>query len=78
MVFYLYREVGIDCVEVSGYSKGMGYQTRHSLAEKRSDHEWNAVFVGGQWGLLDACWGAGTVNMKTQTFLKRSGYTYTS
>ncbi|KAA0717795.1 Kyphoscoliosis peptidase [Triplophysa tibetana] len=65
------REVGIDCVEVSGYSKGMGYQTGHSLAEKRSDHEWNAVFMGGQWCLLDSCWGAGTVNMKTQTFLKR-------
>ncbi|XP_055026911.2 kyphoscoliosis peptidase, partial [Misgurnus anguillicaudatus] len=65
------RDVGIECVEVSGYSKGMGYQAGDSLAEKHSDHEWNAVFVGGQWWLLDACWGAGTVNMKTQTFVKR-------
>uniref|UniRef100_A0A8C1RX92 Kyphoscoliosis peptidase-like n=1 Tax=Cyprinus carpio TaxID=7962 RepID=A0A8C1RX92_CYPCA len=65
------REVGIECVEVSGYSKGVGYQAGHSLAEKRSDHEWNAVFVGGQWWLLDACWGAGTVDMKSKTFVKR-------
>ncbi|XP_051503684.1 kyphoscoliosis peptidase [Myxocyprinus asiaticus] len=65
------REVGIECVEVSGYSKGVGYQAGLSLAEKHSDHEWNAVFVGGQWWLLDACWGAGTVNMETQTFMKR-------
>ncbi|KAG1950729.1 kyphoscoliosis peptidase [Pimephales promelas] len=65
------RELGIECVEVSGYSKGIGYQARHSLAEKRSDHEWNAVFVGGQWWLLDACWGAGTVDMKNKTFVKR-------
>jgi len=61
------------CVEVSGYGKGVGYQAGHSLAEKRSDHEWNAVFVGGQWWLLDACWGAGTVDMKSKTFVKRSG-----
>jgi len=67
------RELGIECVEVSGYSKGIGYQARHSLAEKRSDHEWNAVFVGGQWWMLDACWGAGTVDMKNKTFVKRSG-----
>ncbi|XP_077093580.1 kyphoscoliosis peptidase isoform X2 [Siphateles boraxobius] len=65
------RELGIECVEVSGYSKGIGYQARHSLAEKRSDHEWNGVFVGGQWWLLDACWGAGTVDMKSKTFVKR-------
>lgn len=60
-------------MEVSGYSKGVGYQAGHSLAEKRSDHDWNAVFVGGQWWLLDACWGAGTVDMKRKTFVKRSG-----
>lgn len=67
------RELGIECVGVSGYSKGIGYKARRSLAEKRSDHEWNAVFVGGQWWLLDACWGAGTVDMKSKTFVKRSG-----
>ncbi|XP_052469393.1 kyphoscoliosis peptidase-like [Carassius gibelio] len=65
------REVGIECVEVSGYSKGVGYQAGNSLAEKCSDHEWNAVFVGGQWWLLDACWGAGTVDMRRKTFVKR-------
>lgn len=65
------REVGIECVEVSGYSKGIGYQARHSLAEECSDHEWNAVFIDGQWWLLDACWGAGTVDMKSKTFVKR-------
>ncbi|CAM4727383.1 unnamed protein product [Leuciscus chuanchicus] len=65
------RELAIECVGVSGYSKGIGYKARHSLAEKRSDHEWNAVFVGGQWWLLDACWGAGTVDMKSKTFVKR-------
>lgn len=65
------REVGIQCEEVSGYSKGIGHWPGHRLADKPSDHMWNAVWVKGQWGLLDACWGAGTVNMDTKTFVKR-------
>ncbi|TSW48761.1 Kyphoscoliosis peptidase [Bagarius yarrelli] len=65
------REVGIQCEEVSGYSKGIGQRPGHRLADKPSDHMWNAVWVKGQWGLLDACWGAGTVNMDTKTFVKR-------
>ncbi|KAI5606825.1 kyphoscoliosis peptidase isoform X1 [Silurus asotus] len=65
------REVGIQCEEVSGYSKGIGHWPGRRLADKPSDHMWNAVWVKGQWGLLDACWGAGTVNMDTKTFIKR-------
>ncbi|XP_035387160.1 kyphoscoliosis peptidase [Electrophorus electricus] len=65
------REVGIQCEEVSGYSKGIGHRPGCRLAEKPSDHMWNAVWVRGQWGLLDACWGAGTVDMETKSFIKR-------
>ncbi|KAL7890169.1 hypothetical protein AOLI_G00024270 [Acnodon oligacanthus] len=65
------REVGIQCEEVSGYSKGIGHCPGRSLSQKPSDHMWNAVWVREQWGLLDACWGAGTVNMETKTFVKR-------
>ncbi|TRY60405.1 hypothetical protein DNTS_026832 [Danionella cerebrum] len=65
------REMGIECVSVSGYSKGIGYQARERQEEKASDHEWNAVFLDDQWWLLDACWGAGTVDMENKTFVKR-------
>ncbi|XP_062852431.1 kyphoscoliosis peptidase [Trichomycterus rosablanca] len=65
------RAVGIQCEEVSGYSKGIGHWPGQRLADKPSDHMWNAVWVRGQWGLLDACWGAGTVNMEIKTFIKR-------
>lgn len=68
------REVGIQCEEVSGYSKGIGHWPGHRLADKPSDHMWNAVWVKEQWGLLDACWGAGTVNIDTKTFVKRLGF----
>uniref|UniRef100_W5KYK6 Uncharacterized LOC103044048 n=1 Tax=Astyanax mexicanus TaxID=7994 RepID=W5KYK6_ASTMX len=65
------REVGVQCEEVSGYSKGIGHSPGRKLAQDRSDHSWNVVWVKDRWGLLDACWGAGTVNMETKTFVKR-------
>lgn len=65
------REVGIECQEVPGHSKGIGYRQGHSLKNVKSDHLWNAVLLGGQWFLLDACWGAGRVDMQHESFVKR-------
>ncbi|XP_034050718.1 kyphoscoliosis peptidase [Thalassophryne amazonica] len=65
------REVGIECQEVPGHSKGVGYRLGKSLKNVKSDHLWNAVLLGGQWFLLDACWGAGRVDMEHESFVKR-------
>ncbi|KAK2891335.1 hypothetical protein Q8A67_013978 [Cirrhinus molitorella] len=65
------REAGIECREVSGYSKGAGYQLGQSFRNTKSDHSWNAVCVDGQWHLLDACWGAGYVDKDKKAFIKR-------
>lgn len=65
------REVGIECEEVPGHSKGIGYRQGQSLKNVKSDHLWNAVLLGGQWFLLDACWGAGRVDMEHESFVKR-------
>ncbi|KAM9707654.1 kyphoscoliosis peptidase isoform 1-T3 [Menidia menidia] len=65
------REVGIECQEVPGHSKGIGYRQGQSLKHVKSDHLWNAVLLGGQWFLLDACWGAGRVDMEHESFMKR-------
>lgn len=65
------REVGIECQEVPGHSKGIGYRQGCSLRGVKSDHLWNAVLLGQQWFLLDACWGAGRVDMERQCFVKR-------
>lgn len=67
----VYREVGIECQEVPGHSKGIGYRQGQSLKNVKSDHLWNAVLLGGQWFLLDACWGAGRVDMEHKSFVKR-------
>ncbi|KAM9842845.1 kyphoscoliosis peptidase [Aulostomus maculatus] len=65
------REVGIECQEVPGHSKGLGYRQGQSLKNVKSDHLWNAVLLGGQWFLMDACWGAGRVDMEHESFVKR-------
>ncbi|KAK9534207.1 hypothetical protein VZT92_009267 [Zoarces viviparus] len=65
------REVGIECHEVPGHSKGIGYLQGQSLKNVNSDHLWNSVLLGGQWFLLDACWGAGRVDVQHESFVKR-------
>ncbi|MBN3270419.1 KY peptidase, partial [Polyodon spathula] len=65
------REVGIKCMEVSGYGKGIGYRLGQSFQNKKSNHMWNVVQLGGQWCLLDSCWGAGTVDIESKTFTQR-------
>ncbi|KAM6912821.1 kyphoscoliosis peptidase [Xenentodon cancila] len=65
------REVGIECQEVPGHSKGIGYRQGQSLKHVKSDHMWNAVLLEGQWFPLDACWGAGRVDMEHESFVKR-------
>ncbi|XP_029315828.1 kyphoscoliosis peptidase [Cottoperca gobio] len=65
------REVGIVCQEVPGHSKGIGYLQGQSLENVKSDHLWNSVLLEGQWFPLDACWGAGRVDMEHESFVKR-------
>ena len=59
-------KAGMECVMVTGHGKGYGY-TPLKPGERcpppdPSGHAWNAVRIdGGEWKLLDACWGAGNV-----------------
>lgn len=72
----VYREAGLECQEVPGHSKGIGHRPGQSLKKVKSDHLWNAVLLGGQWFLMDACWGAGRVDMEHECFVKRSFSTF--
>ncbi len=57
---------GLECAVVSGHGKGFGFQ-RVGPGDpvpppNPTGHAWNAVRIdGGEWKLLDACWGAGNV-----------------
>lgn len=64
---------GLDCVMVVGHGKGYGY-TKLKPGErppppKADGHAWNAVRIdGGDWHLLDACWGAGHLDTSTNEY----------
>lgn len=60
------QRAGLQCVVVGGHGKGYGYSPlkRGEAPPPRNPtgHAWNAVCIdNGEWKLIDACWGAGSV-----------------
>lgn len=53
----LARRAGIQTVSIEGYAKAYGF--REGDGFDRTNHKWNAVFVEGEWRLIDSTWGAG-------------------
>ncbi|XP_066477593.1 kyphoscoliosis peptidase [Tiliqua scincoides] len=52
---------GVQCMNLSGYSKGHGYRTGQTFTGE-CDHAWNAVYLDGRWHLVDSTWGSGTID----------------
>jgi len=52
----------IESFVIAGYSKGYGYKPGKTLTE--ANHAWNSVKINNRWYLLDATWGAGSINDK--------------
>ncbi|XP_077135796.1 kyphoscoliosis peptidase-like [Ranitomeya variabilis] len=65
------RETGICCREISGFSRAAESYDGVSSHRTKSNHMWNAVELAGQWYLLDACWGSGTVDLQEGIFIPR-------
>ncbi|XP_074760363.1 kyphoscoliosis peptidase-like [Athene noctua] len=65
------REAGLSCVEVTGFGRSLGSHRGRWCEQQKSSHMWNAVELEGQWCLLDACWGAGTVDAESRLFIPR-------
>lgn len=63
----LARRSGLEAVKISGHAKGFGYRNGHTPAGP-ANHAWNAVRIGGRWYLLDATWGAGSLDAERQAF----------
>jgi Transglutaminase-like superfamily len=66
----LARRMGLEAVTVSGYAKGLAYRPGSAVGGMAGppDHAWNAVRLGGGWALLDAAWGAGTLDRDAHAF----------
>ena len=47
------RSVGIPCVQITGISKGMGYNIGKRLDRRAMLANWNAVFIEGDWRFID-------------------------
>lgn len=67
-------EAGIRCVTISGNAK----TETNDIGEKltKPDHAWNAVYLQGQWYLLDVTWASGYFDNKKRKFLKHHNETY--
>ncbi|KAI5368004.1 Putative transglutaminase, Thioredoxin domain, Thioredoxin-like superfamily [Septoria linicola] len=67
-------KAGMESVVVTGASKGFGYEPLRPgqpVPPYKSDHAWNVVKIdGGEWKLVDSCWGAGNVDGGTQSYTK--------
>ena len=66
------KRAGLGCVLVGGHGKGYGFTPlapgQPPPRRDPSGHAWNAVRIdGGEWKLLDACWGAGAVGERRYT-----------
>ncbi|GAP87394.1 putative transglutaminase-like superfamily protein [Rosellinia necatrix] len=78
------QKAGLQCVVVGGHGKGYGYTplTRGQAPPPRNPtgHAWNAVCIdNGEWKLIDACWGAGSVgDQKYQKHFNPKMFTLTN
>lgn len=64
----------VNCVIISGDSKTM--LSDIGRMPDRSTHAWNAVKIDGKWHLVDATWGAGSVDFGRKKFVKNYSDSY--
>ncbi|KAL8748645.1 MAG: hypothetical protein Q9199_008126 [Rusavskia elegans] len=66
---------GLESLVVGGHGKGAGFsplQPGQPIPAEYSTHAWNAIKIdNGEWKLIDPCWGAGSVCLRTQKYNKR-------
>ncbi|KAJ6257078.1 hypothetical protein Dda_7963 [Drechslerella dactyloides] len=62
---------GLEAIVVSGHGKGYGWtETDKSYVPPfKGNHAWNACRIdGGEWHLIDPCWGAGHLDSQKNTY----------
>lgn len=60
----LAKYAGMEVIVVGGHGKGFGFNRQPVPPPQSAGHAWNAVRIdGGQWHLVDPCWGAGNVEV---------------
>jgi hypothetical protein len=64
---------GLACAVVTGHGKGFGFSPLRKgqpcPPRNATGHAWNAVRIdGGEWKLIDACWGAGSIAQDQRSY----------
>jgi len=66
---------GLESIVISGHGKGYGYTPLapgSPLPPYNAGHAWNAVRIdGGEWKLIDPCWGSGHVQGAGQPYVAK-------
>ncbi|XP_062593885.1 kyphoscoliosis peptidase-like [Saccostrea cucullata] len=72
----LCRCAHIPVMVISGYGKGFGHNDKEDvdISNLSTNHAWNAIFLEGEWRLLDCTWDAGYVDGKSFHWYKRDYY----
>uniref|UniRef100_A0A8W8JJ74 Transglutaminase-like domain-containing protein n=1 Tax=Magallana gigas TaxID=29159 RepID=A0A8W8JJ74_MAGGI len=52
------NHAGLHSRIISGYAKGVNYKPGMKFNPGKNQHNWNAVYINGTWGLVDADWAA--------------------
>lgn len=47
---------GMHCVTMAGWAKGVDYKPGAPITSTPPNHSWNAVFIDGNWQLVDCHW----------------------
>ena len=53
----LFRNAGLACVTITGWAKGVDYRPGVAITSQPLNHSWNAVYIDGDWQLVDVNWG---------------------
>ncbi|MBE2281223.1 MAG: hypothetical protein IAE91_12585 [Ignavibacteriaceae bacterium] len=67
---------GFECVKITGFGKGYGYDPFKQNEKFSSNHAWNAVKIDTKWELFDVTWNSGY--LEGRKFIKRysEGYLF--
>ncbi|MBC7863186.1 MAG: hypothetical protein IAF38_09440 [Bacteroidia bacterium] len=65
---YMCKEIHVPCEIISGFASDNELLLK--LKSESCLHAWNAVMINKKWYLLDVCWASGSVEIKSDKFIK--------